>query len=360
MMTADESARIPDVNGWYEIKANPLSKVGVFPYAGFQLGLTGEDAEKIFNVYRPEEELADQACIDSFKLVPWIDDHEFLGAESDGLTPAERAGIQGVVGEDVFFADGYLKGNIKVFSDTLGKLIESGKRELSCGYRCVYDMVSGVFNGEHYDAIQREIRGNHLALVQEGRMGKDVAVLDHFTFTIDAREAVMADEEMKKEGADADAVTLEALAERMAKLEEFITKLAPLEKEEHGAALDKEPAEEDATDKCEAADTAAEVKALKAKLAKLQAIDSKSLMTEISRRDQLAKSLSFHVGTFDHAEMTLQDVAQYGVKKLGIACDSGQELSAITGYLHGREPKTVSTDSAVQPRSASVDAYLSR
>ena len=34
--------------------------------------------------------------------------------------------------------------------------------------------------------------------------------------------------------------------------------------------------------------------------------------------------------------MTLTDVAKYGVQKLGIACDSGEELAILKGYLHSR------------------------
>lgn len=370
-----ESARQEDHNGFYEIKGNPLSKVGVFPYSGAQLGLSGDDAEKVFNVLRPAEELSAQECINSFKLLPWIDEHTLLGAEKDGLTPAEKAGVQGVIGEDVYFDDdsGMLRGNIKLFSDKLGKLIDDGKRELSCGYRCVYDFVSGIFNGEKYDAIQRDIRGNHLALVTEGRMGKEVAVLDQFTFTVDTKEAVMADEDMKKEGADAEAVTLESLAAKVDALASFIEKLKPLEKEEHGAALDADgeeteaedadEAEETAEDKC-GMDSAKQIKILQAKIKKLEksnvvSMDSKKLFEEISERDQLAAKLSHHIGTFDSAKMTLADVAKYGVKKLGIQCADGSEAAVLSGFLHGRTASktVVAADSA---HASEIDAYLSR
>jgi len=371
-----ESARQEDHNGFYEIKGNPLSKVGVFPYSGAQLGLDGDDADKVFNVLRPADELSDPECIESFKLIPWIDEHTLLGAAKDGLTPAEKAGIQGVIGEDVYFDKdaGILRGNIKVFSDTLGKLIDEGKKELSCGYRCVYDMVSGIFQGEKYDAVQRSIRGNHLALVTEGRMGKEVAVLDHFTFTVDTKEAVMADEEMKKEGADAEAVTLESLAAKVDALVAFVDKLKPLEKEEHGAALDADEEEEtaedaeaeveaEAADKC-GMDSAKQIKLLQAKIKKLEksnavSFDSKTLLKEISQRDQLAAKLSHHIGTFDSAEMTLADVAKYGVKKLGIVCADGSEAAVLSGFLHGRTASKVvaAADSA---QSSELDAYLTR
>jgi hypothetical protein len=111
--------------------------------------------------------------------------------------PAESKGVEGVIGEDVFFEGDTLFGNIKIFSDSLADRIDSGVRELSLGYSCEYEISSGVFNGINYDAIQKNIRGNHLATVPEGRMGPDVAVLDHLRFTFDARNIQMADTEEK-------------------------------------------------------------------------------------------------------------------------------------------------------------------
>jgi len=94
-----ESARKADLNGWYEIKGNPLSKVGVFPYSGAQVGLP-DRADEVFMVYRPEEELSNEACIESFRLVPWIEDHTVLGSPAVGATPAEEKGVHGVTGDN--------------------------------------------------------------------------------------------------------------------------------------------------------------------------------------------------------------------------------------------------------------------
>lgn len=178
-----ESERIHDTNGWYEIKGNPLSKAGIFEYLGATIN--APYPEKIYRVYRPESELSNTECIDSFKLLPWITEHTMLG---EGETPAEKKGVEGVIGEDVFYKDGYLKGNIKVFSDHLGRLIDTGLNELSLGYKCEYVFTPGTINGDDYDAIQTHIRGNHLASVEEGRMGSDVAVMDSSVVTFDSRD----------------------------------------------------------------------------------------------------------------------------------------------------------------------------
>ncbi len=203
--TAD-SAREQDVNGWAEIKDNPISKVGVFPYSGQQIGHPGLEPDKIYNVYRSEDELNNDDTLNSFRLIPFTDEHTMLGDSEEGLTPPERKGVHGVIGENVRFEKPYLKANIKIFSEQLADLIDSGKKELSIGYRCVYEPSTGSYNGQRYDFIQKDIRGNHLALVDEGRSGHDVAVLDSFTFTFDSKDIQMKEKgemyEEKKEKGD--------------------------------------------------------------------------------------------------------------------------------------------------------------
>lgn len=58
-------------------------------------------------------------------------------------------------------------------------LVEAGKRrELSCGYQCRIDATPGVFEGQAYDQVQRDIVYNHVALGPQnwGRAGRDVAL----------------------------------------------------------------------------------------------------------------------------------------------------------------------------------------
>lgn len=334
----DESARSVDTNGWVEIKGNPLSKVGVFPYSGQQLP-DAPDPGRIYQVYRPAEELADPECIESFRLLPWIDNHTMLGDEEAGLTPAERKGVQGVIGEDVYFEAPYLRGNLKVFSQTLAELIEAGKRELSCGYRCVYEWTPGTFEGQAYDVVQRKLRGNHVALVNSGRMGPDVAVLDHsqidqVSLTTDAKEPSMADEAKKEEGGSG--MTLEQALEAIKGIMPAIKMLQ--DSQSSGAAEEVETPVVDAEPK----KPEGEGEEKKEGKGMDEAVAFKSMAAHFARRDALAKRLSAHVGTFDHSEMTETDVALYGVQKLGIAAPKGQEAAALAGYLQAAPaPKVV-------------------
>lgn len=189
------SARRTDLaNGWYEVARNPLSKVGVFPYLARSINAPDKETNpnRVYQVYRPEEELGDPDAVRSFRLTPWVNDHAMLGdPEIDpSLTAPEAKGVHGVIGEQTQYdpSDRTLYGNIRLWSPTLAAAVDAGKKELSCGFRCVYEFVTGNFEGQPYDAIQRKIRGNHLASVEHGRMGPSVAVMDSFSFALDANE----------------------------------------------------------------------------------------------------------------------------------------------------------------------------
>lgn len=382
-----ETARTEDINGYIEVRDNPISKVGVFPYSGKQIDLPDLEPDRIYNVFRSEEELSDIETLESFQLLPLVDDHEMLGK---GATPAERKGIHGVIGQDVRYENGMLLANLKIFSEKLAQLIKNGKKELSIGYRCLYDFASGVYNGQPYEIVQRKIRGNHLALVAEGRAGPEVAVLDYFKFTFDNKEFFkMADNEKtttEKKVGDSPALTLESVMEKIEALEKIISDMkAAKATDEEG---DKEPVLDGEAEKEEGIDNDdtsnkdvdqkkpgvgdsekntmdAQIKNLTKELAMLKkdrGVDMEKVYADIASRDKLAKDLASVIGTFDHALKTTQAVAEYGVKKLGLDTPKGQELTAVTSYLAARKSvstatKRVAMDAKDAANSGSLEAF---
>ena len=167
-------AKKVDDNGWWIIKDNPLSKVGIYPYLGKQIDDSLEP-NKIYRVFRPAEELLNEETVKSFHLVPLINDHEMLGKDYE---PAEEKGIDGIVSNPRPAHGDMLIGDIKIFSEKMMDDIKHGKKELSMGYTCTYDLTPGDWDGQHYDVVQRNLKGNHVALVDRGRMGSDVRVYD--------------------------------------------------------------------------------------------------------------------------------------------------------------------------------------
>ncbi|MFM7025609.1 MAG: DUF2213 domain-containing protein [Limnohabitans sp.] len=171
-----------DVNGFVEFPDTIISLPGVFQYRGKTILSDPDvprelvDPGKVYRVFRSPDELADPQAIESFKSLPWIDEHKFLGPKESGLTPAEENPPLGVLGEKIHFRDGALYGNPKAFAGTLIDLIDGGKNQLSLAYRCKYKHAPGVYDGQSYDFVQHTIRGNHLALVSRGRMGDRAAI----------------------------------------------------------------------------------------------------------------------------------------------------------------------------------------
>lgn len=73
----------------------------------------------------------------------------------------------------------FLTGEIVVQDASLIALVKSGeRRELSPGYTCTLEWGAGEYNGEKYDARQRSIVYNHLALGPSGwgRSGPEVSI----------------------------------------------------------------------------------------------------------------------------------------------------------------------------------------
>jgi uncharacterized protein len=338
------TARQLDQNGYLTIAGNPLTKVGVFPYRGSEIG--AEEPNKIYYVLRSEEELNNPETIDSFKLVPFVDEHEWLGENG---TPAEKKGIQGTIGEHVYFDAPYLRGNLRILSESVKNRINNGKIELSAGYSCAYEPSAGTFNGQHYDYVQKNIRANHLALVDKGRSGADVAVLDSLKFTFDTAELIQMtlEELLAAIGAlsDEDKAALLAQLNPPAEDEPIAE---PVQDEPIAEPVQDEPIVEPADNG--AAEALAETVAALAE--KIAAQDSAALIKEIAMRDSLAKRTSEFVGTFDHSAMTTQEVAEYGAKKLGIKCAKGYETIALDAWLQGRVPARAQDSAAeIKPKN---------
>ncbi len=359
------SAQKTDINGFIEINNNPITKEGIFDYLGSQISPLLEQ-NRIYKVYRPAEELKKEETLKSFTLVPWTDEHAMLGNNRElGLIPAEEKGVQGVTGENIYFddTDKTLKINLKVFSKNLSELINNGKKELSIGYRCDYEIQDGFFNGEHYDVIQKNIMGNHLALVDRGRSGPDIRVLDHFNFTFDTAELSKMTEstnetkiENSTDKAKDEGITLQSLADTVDKLSKTVQDLCSKSNMKDDDVIPDPTPETEDSDKDMGEENKAEIISEKGngdpakpkdedlklhsmdeRIAKLEKKGTKELLLQISKRDQFASQLSQHIGTFDHMDKTIEEIAQYGVKKLGIACDKGEEVPTLKGFLAAKK-----------------------
>lgn len=157
-----------------------LTRAGVFEY---------RNAGKVWRELRLPEEVFQADSLKSFELLPLVDQHprENNGAIDSTNVKRLQVGSVGRVTRDESDPN-YVSGEILITDAAIVSKVEGGSRELSCGYYCerepaapgsVYkDPVTDAITP--YDFVQRNIRGNHVAIVDQGRAGPDARImLDH-------------------------------------------------------------------------------------------------------------------------------------------------------------------------------------
>lgn len=169
------SVRHKDANGYLHIDSSHISKEQVAGYYGAEIGpVEGADIKPdvIYYGYRPGAEL--ERAAGTFNGIPVLFEHHDEGAEN----PCKEFRV-GSTGTDAAYNAPYLDNSLHITDSVAIAAIESGEyRELSCAYGFVMDWTEGEFNGQKYDFVMRDIQGNHVALVNEGRAGHDVRVAD--------------------------------------------------------------------------------------------------------------------------------------------------------------------------------------
>lgn len=286
------SVREKDRNGFLHVKISPLTRVQVAPYYGREIpGFEelGLERDKIYYGYRPEEELKKESTINSVNGIPIQLRHHADFADN----PAKETRI-GATGTEATYKSPFLMNSLHFFDKKAIDLIESdAMKELSLAYRYKPDFKSsGEINGQKYDFTMRDLSGNHLALVEKGRAGREVLVYDENPNSqggiMDnlALDSMGFDQIKKLVGQLATAVNKLA-SERPAKVE---TETEKTETEEEEVVTDKcgdkKPAKDTDTVKEEAEVKTEEVKTEKKKPAKAE---KKEDSEELAEGEEIVK-----------------------------------------------------------------------
>lgn len=173
------SKRIEDtINGYLRVSDNPFTREQVVQYRGYEIPYWQEHGlskDELYNVYRPASELSKPETIASLNGIPFLLEHETF--DPDETAPARQIGSAGT---DAKWEAPYLTNSLTFTNTKAIQLLKSGAmKELSLGY--YYDPVfkkGKAPNGQAYDVMMTNIVANHIALVEEGRAGHDVAVHD--------------------------------------------------------------------------------------------------------------------------------------------------------------------------------------
>ena len=147
----------------------PICRTGTQEYLPQEIGV--EEDKPIITALRTPAEVFKPAAIASFEGKPVTDEHPPVALDSSNYSAYTKGAVQNVrrgTGED----DDKLVCDIVIYDSTLISKVEAGKREISCGYDCKY-----IPNGDG-TYHQADIIGNHVAIVDSGRAGHDVAIKD--------------------------------------------------------------------------------------------------------------------------------------------------------------------------------------
>ncbi|MDB6454705.1 DUF2213 domain-containing protein [Falsirhodobacter sp. 20TX0035] len=147
-------------------------RTGIQLYSGAEMGHPEKD---VVRVYRPESEVRAADSLRTFSHAPVTMGHPDVMVDA---TNWKQLAV-GEVSTEAAWQDGKIKLPLILKDATSIAAVENGTRELSAGYTCRVEFVDGVTeDGQSYDAVQREIRANHLAIVPHGRAGTEFRIGD--------------------------------------------------------------------------------------------------------------------------------------------------------------------------------------
>ena len=278
--------------------------------------------------YRPESEVASPKSLASFAGKAITLEHPTVLLDSSNTKDYQI----GFSGTEVVYDNGFVRAVMTITDeDAIKRIMRGDAKEVSAGYRVNYEASPGVTDsGENYDGIQKEISGNHIAVVHRGRAGPQVKLhLDRldaadpslFTFTEDSSMTA----KVNFDGAEFEVTESVALAvtkeredakktyEDMKKMYDGMMSKASEMKEEMDAI------QKEMKGKCDSAEGRAdalseEVNSLKIDLEAAQKVNVDSLVEErIALIDKARTSLD---SAFDFAGKTVREIMEASVKSV--------------------------------------------
>lgn len=162
---SDNIAKTPE--GFLVCKNVSIGRAGKLEYTGEEIGLP--DTDGIYTVYRKPEENKKPETLASFEGKPLTDGHPSVDVDPTNYHFYAKGHIQNIRCNN----DGTIIADLFITDESLiDDVLSNKKREVSCGYDVSYTQDnSGMI-------FQTDIRGNHLAIVESGRAGKNIKIRD--------------------------------------------------------------------------------------------------------------------------------------------------------------------------------------
>jgi hypothetical protein len=168
----DDGAKVRLTGDGYLVATPCVARTGIQLYSGREVG---KPDMKVVRVFRSEAEVFNGDSMHSYAHKPFTNDHPPEPVTADNWKDYSA----GQLGEDVVRDGEFVRVPMVMMDSAAIQDYRAGKRELSLGYTCDLQWAPGTApNGEQYDAVQTNIRANHLALVKTARGGPSLRVGD--------------------------------------------------------------------------------------------------------------------------------------------------------------------------------------
>lgn len=259
----------------------PITRPGVFPYQR-------QDGTVQMEAKLPDEIFSDRT-IRSARSKPVTDEHPSEPVTLDNYNMYAK----GMSHTDARVEDFKLYVSLTVTDKELIEKIHEGKREISIGFLSDVVAENGSYNGDNYEFVQRNVEINHIAIVDKGRAGPEVAIrADSDAWQIDG------DDKTNQEGSQ----------KKMAKV-----KIKDTEYEvddavkAHITALEKKAADKEKEQKGDSADAlVGRIDALEAKL-EAKEVELEAEKKKVLSEDELNAKVEARVSLLDSAKPLLGD-----------------------------------------------------
>ena len=167
-----------DRDGRLRVASSVISMAKVDRYAGHEIprgDALGLDMNRLYRCWRHPDELA--------RAAPTFDGLQVLARHIPVSAMDHKPNdTVGASGSNARFNAPYLTNSLTIWTaDAIRQIENKTKCQLSCAYAYDAQVKSGVTpDGEPYDIIMRNIVGNHISLVELGRVGPLAVVGDGY------------------------------------------------------------------------------------------------------------------------------------------------------------------------------------
>ena len=136
-----------------------VTRTGIFKYVDNQGNIRLE--------LRHPDQILEAESLESLKQIPITVEHPTVLVDA---TNAKNLSV-GLTGETVTVDGENIKTTVTITALDGINAVDNGKEELSLGYTLDLEEEQGIYNGQPYTHRQKNIRYNHLAIVERGRAG---------------------------------------------------------------------------------------------------------------------------------------------------------------------------------------------